>query len=552
MAYYDEPIVDPDGFAAEQALLDQQAARIKALRQNYAKPYEFNPQEVGGFTLSTGQRIPGRVVSGGWGQALQALTPLVADYTAGRQEKELAAGIGALDTRQRKAALDWAANIPQDTPYSAVPTNAPSATNPGGNFVEAAVTEAKPADRALVLKHAMAGINNKYSAKAAEKLFDAEAVDVPKEQRTQAFQTAQKTNELNAHFIIEQEKAKAAAAQHAATNATTIRAAEIAAASRQASAAASAANKGTPQWVRNDPDPANPGKQIGIYYNPSTQVTTQGPAKEKDFVPNATQQAKNVELVAAAEGFKNLRDTYKPEYSRSVIGSLDNTEVGKMFGTEGSKWWMDANAAQTKIRHGYFGSALTPTEKGSFTKISFDSSTNPEVTQAYLADAAAMAEVAAARKIALTENKGARMDPKTGEIILSDGSRVEGTATPQFAIVGKEKTEEAPKQAGRGRLTSSPAAAPAAAPAAVEPPPNNTPPGVGANGKTSLQVNQEAFVAAQSAYRRDPSEKNRQALDLARADLDRAKASSDTAAPPPAPLAKSKSKAEVYNRYGVK
>ena len=58
MSYLDEPLVDPtQDFDAQQLALTQQAAQIKALRDRYAQPYTPDNKEVGGFTLSTGQRM---------------------------------------------------------------------------------------------------------------------------------------------------------------------------------------------------------------------------------------------------------------------------------------------------------------------------------------------------------------------------------------------------------------------------------------------------------------------------------------------------------------
>lgn len=361
MAYYDDPLVDPDGFAQEQALLDQQAARIKALRQRAAQPWEPSLKEIGGFTLSTQTpgaaptHIPGRIAPATWGSALSALAPLVADYTAGQQEKELAQRTGALDARQRKAALDWAGNIPQDTPYSAVPL--PGHTGgTGGNLVEATVTPAAPADPAKVLKHAVAGLNNKYSAKSAQALLDAQTVDIPKETRQREFLTQQEVNKTNAQFVLESQKEKNAAAQKALDRANARDVATI-----RANAVGGAGHNLTYMGVDpNDPtkglwvDPRNPTAPPIRSDVGKTQPEKQLPvAMSNKLVSNNTLDAKLTALIGDksaddATGYLkgkvigllgeegnalvNIFETNDGKARRAAIAKIAATEVHDMSG----------------------------------------------------------------------------------------------------------------------------------------------------------------------------------------------------------------------------
>lgn len=125
MALYDSPIDDttqPDLLAQDaalqrrKALLVAQAAQA-AQRAGVYAPYKPDNEEVGGFTLSTGQRIPGRIVNAPLGQAAQALTPLVA-------QSRLASDQAAYD--QSETGFRTAARADRDRRLAAMPTSTPA------------------------------------------------------------------------------------------------------------------------------------------------------------------------------------------------------------------------------------------------------------------------------------------------------------------------------------------------------------------------------------------------------------------------------------------
>jgi len=186
MAYYDEPLVDPTAdFEAQEAGLTQQAARIKALRDRYGKPYTPDNTEVGGFTLSTGQRIPGRVIGGGWGQAAQALSPLVADFTAGQQEKAMNAQRGALSQAEVADAVKQMQEFPQATPggYESLPGNKGFA---GGNLVEANYVPGKDPSVADTGAAIAKMYRNPKLAKSADDILQYQMTKAPGEALTRA------------------------------------------------------------------------------------------------------------------------------------------------------------------------------------------------------------------------------------------------------------------------------------------------------------------------------------------------------------------------------
>src|SRR5262245_35299080 len=101
--------------------------------------------------------------------------------------------------------------------------------------------------------------------------------------------------------------------------------------------------------------------------------------------------------------FTNLRDSWRPEYGGMGTG------VGNLSGRYNplaseqqraqSQWWQYYQEFVNDMRHGQFGSALTPTEKAEFEKAMVTPNTDPRMISAYLERQLKIAENARQRRL---------------------------------------------------------------------------------------------------------------------------------------------------------
>ncbi len=519
MAYYDEPLVDPTlDFDAQQQVLTQQAARIKALRERYGKPYTPDNAEVGGFTLSTGQRIPGRIVGGGLSALAQGVAPLLAEYTATGREGNMAREQSALNKRQQEDAVEWGRTIPRDTPYRADPTNAPSATNPNGNFVEANVTPAAKADRGEVLTAALRGYKNPLTRATAQQYLADQLIKEPERE------------EARAERLSREEAARAAAIAAAALKAREDLEWKRENARNQKELANIKKGDGSGDggldhnMTYMGPDPKDPTK--GLWADPRNPAKppVQGaldmkkPEGELKNMPTGEQAKYSANKASLVTLNEILGDDANRGATGLVKGAIIKglplfgigTKIANAMGTKGQEDRRAAIARLSAIEvHRLYGSALTLGE------IARSGGFMPEVTDD---DDQVAAKLGKMREFIDRENRA-----------IEDMARAQGYRPP--TLPGAD----------------APPGPPTATPPPGNQPPSASPVGVGPNGLTSLQANQEAFNRAKADYELRKTATNQRKMDLAYADLVRSQTAERAAAEP----AKVLSTEDRLAKYGI-
>lgn len=188
MAYFDQPLVDPTyDYDAQEQQLAQQAARIKALRATGASMPTPDNSEVGGWSLSTGQRMPGRVLKT---PTSALLNPILAN---------VGADIGEYRSNQARSDMNKAQDAQADTIFNSIKSRPAGEATYGAGEEGPTMTPGTPAyepsnDDLLAASKKMSMLP-KYR-EVGQKFMLNQLTEVPKEERKLAEARVLKQAEL--------------------------------------------------------------------------------------------------------------------------------------------------------------------------------------------------------------------------------------------------------------------------------------------------------------------------------------------------------------------
>lgn len=176
MAFYDDPLADPSlSFDAQEQQLLQQQARIKAMRAAAGVPVEAPAMSPGWTSSVTGAHIGGKTLKT---PTAALLSPIINSVGADLQEGRLNRATAALDAAKQADFQKYIDSTPQ-TVTGAIPTNAPSATNPDGNLVAATPMAPEAPTRQQLIAHAATGMQNPLSRALAAKQIEDLTIAAP-------------------------------------------------------------------------------------------------------------------------------------------------------------------------------------------------------------------------------------------------------------------------------------------------------------------------------------------------------------------------------------
>ncbi len=192
----DPSVLDPstyaltDDYAAQADLLAQRKALLqRRLLQSaagaglYATP---SPTSTPGFRSAvTGADFVGTTRKA---PLLAQLTPLIAQAGDAADQSSLTRDTSAYNKAVQDDAMRRLQAMPQGTPYSATPTNAPSDTNPNGNYVEADVHPATAPTLRDQITWAMGLTRNPTTAPLGQKYIENQLVTLPQKQAEQVIE----------------------------------------------------------------------------------------------------------------------------------------------------------------------------------------------------------------------------------------------------------------------------------------------------------------------------------------------------------------------------
>ena len=181
MAYFDDPIVDPTlDFDAQDLQLQQQLARVKALRAVGATTPDTPTNEVGGWTLSTGQKMPGRVIRT---PTAALLNPLLANVGADIGDARSTQMKSDISRNQQADMVATLAATPQATP--AKPSTELMGPTPDGKPLMSDAIPAQEPTRADILAHGAQLAKNPLTRAIAQKYIEDQLVGAPTREATQ-------------------------------------------------------------------------------------------------------------------------------------------------------------------------------------------------------------------------------------------------------------------------------------------------------------------------------------------------------------------------------
>lgn len=170
------------------------------------------------------------------------------------------------------------------------------------------------------------------------------------------------------------------------------------------------------------------------------RVAALAASKDSREKPLPTQAVKILdERTGLADQMSDLNDRFKPEYAgHTLAGGLGNT-VGELTGgalganPDQVEWWKSYQNWVNDVRKKLFGSALTATEKGEFTKAIITPRTDPKIAADFLAEQKRLADKALARETNIWEKGGYNKD-QIGEFRRGAASDAP-TAAPATAVI---------------------------------------------------------------------------------------------------------------------
>jgi hypothetical protein len=181
MAYYDEPMIDPSlEFDAQDLQLQQQLARVKALRAVGSQTPEVNNGEVGGWSLSTGQRMPGRVLKT---PAASLINPILGTIGADIGDARSVGMKNSISKNQQDEMVAALAATPQST--EAIPSRELMGPTPNGGPLMSQAVAAQDPTRNDILAHGARLARNPLTRATAQKYIDDQLIGAPSREATQ-------------------------------------------------------------------------------------------------------------------------------------------------------------------------------------------------------------------------------------------------------------------------------------------------------------------------------------------------------------------------------
>lgn len=176
----------------------------------------------------------------------------------------------------------------------------------------------------------------------------------------------------------------------------------------------------------------------------NAQLVQENEKLKKGLPLEQTQAQKLIDGVRTLDDLGRARDNAKPDYFGSVVdwaGNLENTAQARapeFMGTVGTpgqaNYWQDLEKSNLIERHGYFGGALTPTEKESWNKTVASPGMNWETAKGNLEGRYEVAREALSRMVNEMKAGGYNM----AQINAALGSRV-GEVNPRWMTPQQER-----------------------------------------------------------------------------------------------------------------
>lgn len=523
---------DTYDYEGQADLIAQQAAKIKALRA--MQPIETPGQQPGFRSAVTGAEMIGPYVKR---PLLGSLAPALADYTATQQEGQMNAAKSALTKTQYDNAAKWITakpgNIADAVPDTQVPiqqgdtepmgsfTGNPLKAIAGmtdpveqqrameaynnqlkGNMKTVPGTAAIPATRQSLLEWAAGGQANPATRQLALDSLKDQIVTQPGKESDRIYEAAQKALDRGATVEAARLKAIADRVTHMETNQTTLNAAAIRAGKESPGANATFHETATP-------DPNDPTKVI--WQNANGQTTSMLPSKP------AKDPLKNLPAAQSKAVIGNNTSMGKIDDALDMINTpagAEATGLGKGLALKipgiGSwvvnNWW-DPNGTATRAMVQDIGSLKLHDRSGASVTVG----EMPRLAEF-------IPSVGDSKEVATKKLNNLRREIELNNSEIRDYADSQGYRPgPEYVHRPRTTAEPAPTQTGPLTAPVTPSVnTPTVAPTST-PAPTQT-----VNGKSSLDINREAYNKAKNVYASRPTDANRNARDLARSDLERA------------------------------
>lgn len=196
----------------------------------------------------------------------------------------------------------------------------------------------------------------------------------------------------------------------------------------------------------------------GVYVNSKDPTrTSMGPPKAKEPKPMSDGEREKMDtLQNNADTLAGLSQQLKANPNMagglgSWLSANENLPLGKYFNGLGissdtAEWWSQLRGITATMKHALYGASFTAGEKKLADQIGVNTFQNVDQVQRYVDRLAAANARSVARRTAWATEPGAKMDPETGGVKMSDGSIYPGTAGPASGRVASGPVTDAPPQ----------------------------------------------------------------------------------------------------------